>query len=231
MPAKAGIQKFSPDSAKDWTPAFAGVTIAISDTCLCCTVFRKTGQMNPTTFEESGYSFTLVNIDCLRESTHFNAVMRLETSVEELLPYLAATLTGCTYVHGTRAINLMDAGHIVAIYPEQITLTDVRSVEEAAALCRSYYERILKVQAGKDAITPLYEARLTLGVLDIYRMLPRTNCGICQLPTCMAFAARVHRRECSIADCTPLLAEIGQAKYAQFLEQMRRNGYETPASP
>jgi CO dehydrogenase/acetyl-CoA synthase gamma subunit (corrinoid Fe-S protein) len=62
-------------------------------------------------------------------------------------------------------------------------------------------------------------------------MLPRTNCGICQLPTCMAFAARVHRRECSIADCTPFLAEIGEAKYAQFLEQMLRNGYETPASP
>ena len=93
-------------------------------------------------------------------------------------------------MHGSGVINLMDAGHIVAIYTEQITLTDVRGAEEAAALCRSYYERILKVLARKDAITPLYEARLTLGVLDIYRMLPRTNCGICQLPTCMAFAAR-----------------------------------------
>jgi ArsR family metal-binding transcriptional regulator len=185
--------------------------------------------MNQTAFEEPGYSFILVNIDCLRESTHFNVVMRLKTSVAELLPYLAADLAGCTYVHGTGVINLMDTGHIVAIYPEQITLTDVRSAEEAAALCRSYYERILKVRAERDTITPLYEARLTLGVLDIYRMLPRTNCGVCQLPTCMAFAARVHRREAAIADCTPIIAEIGEAKYAPFLEQMRRNGYETPS--
>jgi ArsR family metal-binding transcriptional regulator len=193
--------------------------------------YRKIGQMNQTAFEDSGYSFTLVNIDCLRESTHFNVVMRLETSIEELLPYLAACLTGCTYVHGSGVINLMDAGHIIAIYPAQITMTDVRSAEEAAALCRSYHERILNVQAERNTITPLYEARPTLGVLDIYRMLPRTNCGICRLPTCMAFAARVQRREGPIADCTPLLADIGQAETAQFFEQMRRNGYETPALP
>ncbi|NTW35914.1 MAG: hypothetical protein HGB17_07255, partial [Syntrophobacteraceae bacterium] len=37
-----------------------------------------------------GYSFMLVNIDCLRDSTHFNIVMDLQVSIEALLPYLAA---------------------------------------------------------------------------------------------------------------------------------------------
>lgn len=40
--------------------------------------------------------------------------------------------------------------------------------------------------------------------LEIYKALPRTNCGQCGLPSCMAFAASVFQRIKSMQDC-PLL--------------------------
>jgi len=82
-----------------------------------------------------GYLFYLVNIDCLRTSTLFNVVMELEASIEDLLPYLAACLPGCNYVHGSDVVDLMDAGHIVGIYPSRITITGVEGEEEAERLC------------------------------------------------------------------------------------------------
>jgi ArsR family metal-binding transcriptional regulator len=187
--------------------------------------------METTTVREAGYAFSLVNIDCLRSSTHFNVVMDLDESVEALLPYLAATLPGCTYIHGTGVINLMDRGHIVAIYPRRITATDVPSLESAAALCRKYYDTILSVAAAREAIAPILVKRLSVGVLDIFRALPGSNCGRCRALTCMAFAALVMRRESSIADCLPLFEDVSTDKLRALFARLRENGYEVPAWP
>ena len=173
-----------------------------------------------------GYSYYLVNIDCLRTSTEFNVVMNLEASIEALLPYLAACLPGCNYVLGSDVINLMDAGHIVGIYPKQITMTSVAGKEKAERLCRKYFERILDTKRRKSAITPVYNKRSTLRVLDILRALPRTNCGACSSPTCMAFAAQVFRREVPVSACPPFMDAL--EKHGDLLRELRAHGYKVP---
>jgi ArsR family metal-binding transcriptional regulator len=186
--------------------------------------------MEPGTIQLPGYNFTLVNIDCLRSSTHFNVVMQLDESVEELLPFLAAILPGCTYVHGTGVINLMDDGHIVAIYPDHITMTDVVDLDAASQLCSRYFDTIGQVRAGREHIEPQYQRRLSITVLDILRHLPQTNCRRCQCPTCMAFAAKVFRREASIGECVPLLEETATVSFQKLIQRLRVNGYAVPDS-
>lgn len=176
--------------------------------------------------KRQGYSFRLVNIDCLRTSTDFNVVMELEESIEDLLPYLAASLPGCSYVHGSGVIDLMDTGHIVGIYPERITFTSVRSSEEAALLCRTYFDKIQEVRAARDSIRPVYVARPTLTLLDILKALPKTNCGTCESPTCIAFAARVFRREARLSLCPPFLEQ--REAHRTLLEKMASLGYPVP---
>ncbi|NLX48473.1 MAG: acetyl-CoA decarbonylase/synthase complex subunit gamma [Methanospirillum sp.] len=41
--------------------------------------------------------------------------------------------------------------------------------------------------------------------IEVYRLLPRTNCGECGEPNCMAFATRLVNREVSLESCPPLL--------------------------
>lgn len=172
-----------------------------------------------------GYSYCLVNIDCLRTSTGFNVVMDLDASIEDLLPYLAACLPGSNYVHGSGVIDRMDAGHIVAIRPGQITITGVEGREEAERLCRETFEKIRDAERRRDSITPVYNQRPTLNVLSILRALPRTNCGECASPTCMAFAARVFRREADLAACPHLLPE----KAPDLVRELRAHGHEVSA--
>ena len=182
--------------------------------------------MNPETVTRPGYSFYLVNISCLPNSEHFNVIMDLEESVEEVLPYLASILPGCTYTHGTGVINHMDTGHIVGIYPRRITITDVVGTDEAERLCREYMDRINHVVRHRDEIDPVYQKRPTLTVLDILRSLPKTNCGLCGVPTCMAFAAKVFRREEAIGSCEPLVRE--QDRCRDLFLQLQANGYPIP---
>jgi len=41
----------------------------------------------------------------------------------------------------------------------------------------------------------------TIFMLDIYKKLPKTNCGKCGVPTCMAFAVKVKNAQLKIWDC------------------------------
>ena len=52
-----------------------------------------------------------------------------------------------------------------------------------------------------------------LSPLDVYRLLPRTNCEECGEKNCMAFAAKVVNREVSIEECPPLLEEKYRSEY------------------
>jgi ArsR family metal-binding transcriptional regulator len=182
--------------------------------------------MDPLTFKRPGYSFSLVNIDCLPHSTHFNVLMDLDVPVESLLPYLAACLPACTYVHGTGVVQLMDRGHIVAIYPDRLTITDVPDTAEAEALCAEYFAMIERVERERPQITPALRKLRSISVLDIYRQLPQTNCSLCGLPTCFAFAAAVYRQESSIGACKPV--ETAAADFEELIELLQANGYPTP---
>ena len=44
-----------------------------------------------------------------------------------------------------------------------------------------------------------------LSPIDVYKLLPRTNCKECGEENCMAFATKVVNREVSIEKCPPLL--------------------------
>ncbi len=181
--------------------------------------------MSTSTRVQRGYTFRLVNIDCLRSSTRFNVVMDLEEPIDSLLPYLAARLPGCHYVHGSGVIDLMEAGHILGIYGSRITITDVADEEEAGRLCARIFEAIEEVRRNREAITPVYEKRPTLTLLQILRGLPKTNCGECGSPTCMAFAGRVFRREVTVTTC-PHFSPADPANHA-LLRELELQGYPT----
>jgi acetyl-CoA decarbonylase/synthase complex subunit gamma len=55
--------------------------------------------------------------------------------------------------------------------------------------------------------------------IDVYMLLPRTNCKKCGLENCMAFAAKVVNREMAIESCLPLL-EKGNEKNCKTLWEM-----------
>ena len=48
-------------------------------------------------------------------------------------------------------------------------------------------------------------------MLDIYKKLPKTNCGKCGMPTCMAFAVKVKNAQLKIWDCPYINKEDTEA--------------------
>ncbi len=54
--------------------------------------------------------------------------------------------------------------------------------------------------------------------LEIYKLLPKTNCGRCYLPSCLAFAAAAVKGEKQLADC-PYLEQAEAEKFVGGVEE------------
>ena len=42
---------------------------------------------------------------------------------------------------------------------------------------------------------------MALSGLDIFKLLPKTNCGDCGVPTCMAFAMKLAQKKAELSEC------------------------------
>lgn len=57
--------------------------------------------------------------------------------------------------------------------------------------------------------------------IDVYMLLPKTNCKECGLENCMAFAAKVVNREVAIEVCLPLLEKVNEKNYRTLWEMLK----------
>jgi len=60
-----------------------------------------------------------------------------------------------------------------------------------------------------------------LSPIDIYMLLPKTNCKECGEENCMAFATKVVNREFSIDKCAPLLTKQNEKNFKKLKEMLK----------
>lgn len=72
-------------------------------------------------------------------------------------------------------------------------------------------ERETKAKAGIRELSPI----------DVYKLLPRTNCKECGEENCMAFATKLVNREVSLEQCPPLLKKENEKAYKQLKELLK----------
>ncbi|MFH1736815.1 MAG: (Fe-S)-binding protein, partial [Actinomycetota bacterium] len=52
---------------------------------------------------------------------------------------------------------------------------------------------------------------MALTGIDIFKLLPKTNCGDCGVPTCLAFAMKIAAGQAELAGCPHLSEEAAKA--------------------
>jgi len=72
-------------------------------------------------------------------------------------------------------------------------------------------EREKKRKAGIKELSPI----------DVYKLLPRTNCKECGEENCMAFATKIVNREVQVDQCPPLLTKENEKAYNQLKEMLK----------
>jgi DNA-binding CsgD family transcriptional regulator len=68
----------------------------------------------------------------------------------------------------------------------------------------------MQIRAKAHEITPKHVLTQRVSVIDILKLLPKTNCRECGFPSCLAFAAMLSLQRTSPNSCAYMVPPIGQ---------------------
>ncbi len=144
-------------------------------------------------------------LPCLAEPGKLIVVGEPDAMLDGVLPLLNAILPNVvSYDPMSGTMTLRRQPGLITLYPNRVMITQVADVEEGIALLAAVRDLLNQVWARRDEIQPRLEGRRMPRPLDVYELLPRTNCRACGEATCMAFAFGLlegrHRPE----ECPPL---------------------------
>ena len=166
------------------------------------------------------YDIDLAEAACHVGASHFGAVVTLPGDISAVFPYLNAEVENARYDHDNEVLILDREGQKYAFRPREVRVADVRNLAEARDVVHELVEWVNRVWQEKDRITPSYSERKQPPVMDVFKLLPRTNCGQCGYAACMAFAAAVSRGAAKPEDCPPLCEDIARENRERLLEMV-----------
>jgi ArsR family metal-binding transcriptional regulator len=168
-------------------------------------------------------------LPCLADPAKIRFHAEPGTDLREILPYLNAVLPGAIYNHAALALTFTKEHRIICLHPRLITCAKADDLEDARSVLSWLTNLINDTWARRAEITPSYERRERLTALAIYKLLPRTNCGRCGAPTCLAFAVELASEKRSILQCAPLFDTPFAEKRRLLATMLADAGYEVPS--
>jgi ArsR family metal-binding transcriptional regulator len=162
-----------------------------------------------------GYELKVVTPECDPNADWFRAHAYLQDDITEALPYLNAKLTNPDYDHSQKILFCASDSKKYAFRPYEIAIVPVNSRGEAQHLAEKMIDTVNGIWERRDEIEPDIRGRKPLPkTLDIFKLLPGTNCKECGYATCLAFANAL-RKDSSRLPLCPYLSEQDYLKLAE----------------
>ena len=174
------------------------------------------------------YKITRV-LPCLADPMKIRVIAEVSEGIQEVFPYLNAVVKGCIYNHPANTLTIRMDQKLITLHPLHITLAKIEDEKEAEELLKLLKNVINETYDKRNQIEPNYSMAAELKALDIFKLLPGTNCKKCGEPTCLAFAVKLIGRNIEIAKCAPLFSGEYQEKQKALLELLHAAGYDIPA--
>ena len=159
-------------------------------------------------------------LPCLAEPGKIIIIGKPSRALDDVLPYLATLPSVIAWNPDTGTLTFRRQPGFMTLYPDKVYITQIKDAPEGLEL----------LAALKDAVNAVWEKRHELVAqtarkrapqhLDIWKMLPQTNCQQCGLPTCMAFAVGLIKQERELSECLPLMADSDLADRRSALESL-----------
>jgi ArsR family metal-binding transcriptional regulator len=129
-----------------------------------------------------------------------------------LLPYVAAVIPRASYSAEMGYVTWKEELRTHSIFASgKVTITQLGDREEAMEKLEELKRKLNDIWARRDSID-LQVKKRRIGPLEVYRLLPKTNCGKCGLQTCMAFAIELLSGSKRPADCVELKEDAALKK-------------------
>ena len=171
-------------------------------------------------FIAKDYDLSLEAPGCEPGAEYWNATARFQDDISAVFPYLNALRKNAIYSPGANQITYQMEDRAVALKSHEITISNLPDRDSATIEMERVVAEVNRIWMDRENLTPLHTARKRLVAMEIYQLLPQTNCKVCGQPSCFAFASKVTVGEGEIKACTPLFDEAHYAKKRKALLDM-----------
>ncbi len=168
-------------------------------------------------------------LPCLADPMKIRAIVEVSDEIHEVFPYLNSIVKGCIYNHAANTLTIRKDQKLITLHALHITLAKVEDEKEAEQVLSWLKDLINATYERRDRIEPNYAMAAELKALEVFKLLPGTNCRQCGEPTCLAFAVKLAGREIEIIKCDPLFLEKYEEKRKILLDLLKAAGHEVPS--
>ena len=151
-----------------------------------------------------GYRLEIFNSACRPGGTDVHCHALLDQDVSAALPYLNAVLGGFEYIPEPPSVTFKAHGKLITVYGRKIAVNALHDEEQARKIVDWLMREINTAWENRQQIEPSCQGMPRPQLIEILKLLPKTNCGKCGEKTCMVFAARMAEGAKAAGICTEL---------------------------
>ena len=166
------------------------------------------------------YKMEIFRAECNPSFEALHCFAHLEQDVSEAIPYLNAVLGGFTYQKDPPSVTFKAHGKLITVHAKKIAVNALKDDNEAIKIIEWLKQEINSAWENRENIEPRYEAAPQPKVIEILKLLPKTNCKECGQPTCMVFSTQVAEGAKGVDDCPPL-DNASREQLSSYLGQFR----------
>jgi len=155
----------------------------------------------------TGYTTEMFRPKCNPSFQSVHCVAHLEQDISEVLPYLNTALGGGDYAKSPPTLTLRIHGKLITLHAREIFVNALKDEAEADKILGWLKKEINEAWEKRAEIEPSFEAPPAPQMMEILKLLPKTNCRKCGEPTCTVFALRAAEGIKGTEDCTDLTSE------------------------
>lgn len=171
-------------------------------------------------FIAKDYDLHLEAPACEPGAEYWNATAEFREDISDVFPYLNAQWKDAIYSPGANQITFRFEGRAVALKSHEITISNLPDRDSATIELEKIIADINRIWMDRENLTPMHTARKRLVAMEVYQLLPQTNCKLCGVASCFAFASKLTVGEADVAACTPLFDEAQYTEQRQALLDM-----------
>lgn len=157
---------------------------------------------------------------CLAEPGRIIVVGTPSRTLDEVLPYLANLPGVIGFNPASQILTFRRQRGFMTLYPQEVIFTQVKDNEEGVELFAVLVEAVNETWGKREELSPVENTKGPTRHLDIYALLPQTNCKECGEATCLAFAAKLFMAEQDLEACKPLYSDGSFAERRAALEMI-----------
>jgi len=136
----------------------------------------------------NGYKKELFRAKCNPHFKSLHCYAHLEDDISDVIPYLNTVFGGTSYQKNPPSVMFQNNGRLIAVHSGKIAINALKDEAEADRILNWITNEINQIWENRHEIEPSESVPEKPRVIEVLKLLPKTNCRECGQPTCMVFS-------------------------------------------